>query len=70
MAGVLSLLGAAPPTASTVAVIVAGAFMIAAALAATAAFGPEELGTGLLLLIGAVAVVAARLRARERGSDR
>lgn len=50
----------------TVAVIVAGAFIIVAALAATAAFGREELGTGLLLLIGAGAVVAAALRAHDR----
>jgi hypothetical protein len=44
----------------TVAVIVACASMIVVALAATAAFGREELGTGLLLLIGAGAVLDRR----------
>jgi hypothetical protein len=46
----------------TVAVARAGALVIVAALAATAAFRREELGTGLLLLIGAGAVLAAALR--------
>jgi predicted membrane-bound mannosyltransferase len=50
----------------TVAISVAGSLVIVAALAATAAFGREELGTGLLLLIGAGAVVAAALRSRDR----
>ncbi len=34
-----------------VAVIVASGFVVAAAVAVTAAFGREELGTGLLLLV-------------------
>jgi glycerol uptake facilitator-like aquaporin len=49
-----------------VAVIVAGSFVVVGAFAATVAVGREELGTGLLLLIGAGAVVAAALRARDR----
>jgi hypothetical protein len=50
----------------TVAVVVAGALVIVAAPAATVAFGWEELGTALPLLVGAGAFVAAALRARDR----
>jgi hypothetical protein len=49
-----------------VAVIVASGFVVAAALAVTAAFGREELGTGLLLVFGAGAIVAAALRSHDR----
>ncbi len=49
-----------------VAVIVASGFVVTAALAVTAAFGREELGTGLLLLIGAGAIIAAALRSHGR----
>ncbi len=50
----------------TVAVIVLGALVVTAVVGVTAATGHERVGTGVLLGLGAAAIITAAVRSRRR----